>query len=137
MTKHYIPTGSRPADNLMHLREFFDQHGEACINATLILGGQRSCTRTAGLVANIRETARISRHMKTELVHLHRLLTLDHVGHPDAGETAFFAEIDPGDPLVEEICLLSDRLLGLLKVIDRSDIDPAAVGGVCSKRSAA
>ena len=137
MTKHFIPIGSHSADDLMHVREFFKNHGTACTNASLILGGQRSQARTVGLIFTFREATRLSRHQKAELVHLHRLLTLDFVGHPDAEETAFFAEIDPGDPIVEEICLLSDRLLGVLKAIGRSHGDHAADAEECTGKSAA
>ncbi len=137
MTKHFTPTHSRPADALTHVREFFNEHGAACTNAALILGGQRAHARTVALIATIRESARLSRHLKIELIHLHRLLTLDFVGHPDAEETAFFAEIDPGDPLVEDICLLSDWLLGVLKAIGRSDSVPAAGSEASSGKSAA
>lgn len=137
MTKHFTPTHARPADDLMHVREFLNEHGGACVNAALILCGQRSHGRTVALISRIREAARLSRHLKTELVHLHRLLTLEYVGDPDAEETAFFAEIDLGDPLVEDICLLSDRLLGLLKTIACSGCDPVAADGGCSKQTAA
>lgn len=137
MTKHFTPTHARTADDLMHVREFLNVHGVACVNVALILGGQRSHARTVGLVAKIQEAVRLSRHLKYELVHLHRLLTLDHVGNPDAEETAFFVEIDPSDPLVGDICLLSDRLRDVLEMIDRHDSDPAAADGASSSRSAA
>jgi hypothetical protein len=52
---------------------------------------------------------------------LHDLLTLQHVADLDREECGYFAEIDPADPAVEEICLLSDGLLGILTQTDAEE----------------
>jgi hypothetical protein len=54
-------------------------------------------------------------------------LTLQHVGDPDRIETQRFSEIDPELPIVDEICLLSDRLQELLTLISGEDRDGTSV----------
>lgn len=53
---------------------------------------------------------RMTNRMERNLVRLHEVLTLEHVHDPERVEAACFADIDPGSPIVEEICLLSDEL---------------------------
>lgn len=53
-----------------------------------------------------------------ELIDALEPLTLKYVGDPLRLETALFAEIDPMDPMVEEICLLTDRLEDHMRAID-------------------
>jgi hypothetical protein len=50
---------------------------------------------------------------KTALA-LHGLLTLEHVHDFDRPEAAYFAELDPEMPYIEEICLLTDGLTDAL-----------------------
>ena len=52
-----------------------------------------------------------------ELEALHALLTLTHVGDPERDECAFFAALDPADPVVEEICLIADALESTLDAL--------------------
>lgn len=46
------------------------------------------------------------------------ILSLEMVGDPESSYTAHFAAIDPLDPVVEEICLLTD---GLCDVLEHAD----------------
>ena len=46
------------------------------------------------------------------------VLSLDHVDDPGLPYKGYFAAIDPGDPVVDEICLLTDELRGALKDAD-------------------
>jgi len=59
--------------------------------------------------------------MKREMCELHDLLTLQNVGDPEREECGYFADIDPADSVVEDICLLSDGLLGILTQTDAED----------------
>jgi hypothetical protein len=102
------------APDLHAVRMFFDEHGEAIANATQTLGGPAASARYFVLAQAVRETLRLTRTQRRQLVDIHRLLTLQNVGDPDCIETRLFAEIHPESPLVGELCLLSDTLKGLL-----------------------
>lgn len=56
----------------------------------------------------------MTRHLMRELSALNALLMLDRVGDPDAIETELFQMLNLEDPLVEDLCLLADRLQDLL-----------------------
>lgn len=95
-------------------KDFFDEHGEAMLNAAAMLGGPAAHRRCLRLFANIGENAFLSKALKHELVWLHRLVMLDFVGDPERDETAHFMAIDLQDPRVEEVCFGADRLFDLL-----------------------
>ncbi len=101
---------------------FFNAHGTAVLNAAALLGGPAAHRRCLRLVSAIAESASLSRPLRQELVWLHQLIALDHVGDPDSEETARFAMIDLLDPRVEEICLEADQLFDLLVAL--ADLDP-------------
>lgn len=48
---------------------------------------------------------------------LEDLLALEHVGDPDRAEAGYFAAIDILDPVVEEICLLTDGLRSVVAAL--------------------
>ena len=52
----------------------------------------------------------LSGRASRELIALHGLLALDHVGDPSRPEAGYYAALDPASPQVEEICLLADEL---------------------------
>lgn len=105
-----------PATN--GLLTFIQDYSEALQNAALLLGGQWALKRVQFLVDHLAGNRALTRRAKTDLVALHKLLTLQHVGDPERLETALFAEIDPADPVVEELCLLADALLGHMRAVD-------------------
>lgn len=98
-------------------RNFFHEYGEEMLNAAALLGGPTAHRRCLRLLANIAESAVLSKTLKRELVWLHRLVMLDFVGDPARAETACFAALDILDPRVEEACLTADRLVDLLVAI--------------------
>ena len=97
-------------DPLKELRAFALFHDEALQNASLLLGGQPALRRTQHLLDDISSAQQPTRSLTRELVALHQLLTLHNAHDPDRLEAAYFAEIDPASPYVEDICLLSDTL---------------------------
>jgi len=112
---------------------FFLSHNyEGLQNATLLLGGRLALKRVQCLVDNLSSKRELTRRAKLELVALHQLLTLQNVGPLDRIETELFSEIDPADPVVEDICLLADELLDHIKAVGAdnaqatSDINLAA-----------
>ncbi|WP_074221780.1 hypothetical protein [Rhodovulum sp. ES.010] len=101
------------------VRAFIAAHADALLNASHLLGGTPARRRYEALIGEIRDGTKLTRRMRQGLVDLHALLTLQHVGDPDRIETACFAEIDPADPVVEDICCLAASLHDLLGEIAR------------------
>jgi hypothetical protein len=97
-------------DTLKDLREFMFSHDEALQNASVLLGGQPALRRTQALLDDIMSAPRLTRRIKREIVKLHDLLTLNTVHDLESLEAAYFADIDPASPIVEELCLLSEAL---------------------------
>jgi hypothetical protein len=103
--------------DLKAVRKFLAEHGNALANAAHTLGGQAASGRYFALAQAVRETLRLTRTHRRQLVGIHRLLTLKDVGDPERLETGFFCEIHPESPIVDEICLLSDKFENLLLTI--------------------
>ncbi|UWR88039.1 hypothetical protein [Phaeobacter inhibens] len=97
---------------------FLSQHNEGLQNAALVLGGSRALTRVQHLLDHLGSTRKLTRRCSRELVALHELFTLKYVGDPKRLETALFAEIDPMDPMVEDICWLTDQLEDHMRAVD-------------------
>ncbi len=64
----------------------------------------------------------LSRRLSRQLVTLHQLLTLHNVHDPKRVEAAYFAEIDPASPIVEDICLLSEALTDVIYRLNNDDL---------------
>lgn len=121
---------------LARVRRFVVDHGSAILNASMLLGGPGARQRCAKLSQDLREASELTRRLRFELVELHRLLSLDRVGDPDAIETACFVEIDPDDPRVHDLCRLADGVYDLLVSIADNDADAAAVGAYLAEYAA-
>ena len=97
------------------LRRFVLDYHEALMHAATLLAGARGVRSVACLAGGLTEGAVPSRRTWAALRDLLGILTLEHVHDPDREECAFFAALDPMDPRVEEICLLTDRLRDVLE----------------------
>ena len=87
------------------LQALFEHRHEAFMNAAALLAGARG----VGIVSSITEHLQkgiLGRGTKSALRRLLAILTLDDV---DAASD-YFLRIEPEDPAVEEICLLTDEL---------------------------
>lgn len=105
------------------LLKFIQDYNEALQNAALLLGGQFALRRVQFLNDHLSINRTLTRRSMLDLVELHKLLTLQNVGEPNRIETEMFANIEPEDPVVEELCLLSDALLEHLRAVDsQSDL---------------
>lgn len=91
-------------------------HYDALLNGASLLSGHRG----RRLVEQIRESvvleSRLTQRLIEKLFELLGILTLQNVHNEDLPEAGYFASIDPSDPVVEEICLLADRLRQALAV---------------------
>ena len=120
---HKMPVSSAlgHSDRLPTVRRFLAEQSQAICNAALLLGGTAAERRCLQLICDVRQTPTLTRHLQSELVALHRLLSLEHVSDPEAPEAAFFAAIDPADPVVFDICRLTDAVHDLLVEISSGD----------------
>jgi len=106
---------------------FMSGHYEGLWNAARLLGGYESARlvdRCAELLAQDRYVTPRTRIMLDQIL---AVLSLEKVDDPDLPFSGFFALIQPFDPVVEEICLLTDRLRD---VLERADVDSAQTGEV-------
>ena len=106
---------------------FFSAHYEGLWHATRLLGGYEAARLVDRcqdlLVLDGRPTSRTWLMLGQILA----ILSLEMVGNSESSYTAHFAAIDPLDPVVEEICLLTD---GLREVLARVDWGQTATTGV-------
>ena len=103
---------------LREVQNFTYQHDQALQSASLVLAGQFALKRTQSLLDEIRSANAMTRRLQSGIVELHKLLSLYYVHDENRIEAAYFADLDPGDPYVEEICLLTEALTELLYRID-------------------
>ena len=103
---------------------FLSENNEGLQNAALVLGGGLALKRVQYLLDPLSTSRELNRRARLDLVALHQLFTLEYVGDPEKLETALFAEIDPSDPMVEEICLLTDKLEDHMRTIDAAADQP-------------
>ena len=99
------------------LKEFAGSYRDALLSAAGLLGGRRG-TRLAVEALEGLETEEIpSKRTQARLKALLELLSLEHVHDQNREKSARCAAIDPCDPVVEEICALTD---GLRDAIERA-----------------
>lgn len=119
-------------DTLKDLREFMSSHAEALQNASVLLGGQSALRQTQALLDEVISAPGLTRSLRRRIAALHDLFALKNVHDPETLEAAYFAEIDPGSPIVEELCLLSEALKDAIyrqqdiDLITLIEADPAA-----------
>ncbi len=107
--------------DLAAVRKFLSKYGAALATAAHTLGGAAASSRVFIMTAAVQEAQRLTRAQRRQLVELHRLLTLEHVGDPERIETALFSKIDPGSSIVNDFCLLAEALEALLWQISEAD----------------
>lgn len=90
------------------LQNFLSNYSNALTHAARLLGGSRGAKLVADLMDDLQRNPSLSRRGMRLAQQILDLLQLEHVGDPDREEAAYFAAIDPCDPVVSEICLLSD-----------------------------
>ncbi|MGR3510107.1 MAG: hypothetical protein ACU0FF_12520 [Sulfitobacter sp.] len=101
-------------------RCLFFFHGQDLADAAARLGGPHCEERVVSCALEIETASQMNHRIRRELAALHRLLSLEDVGHPERLETVLFTGLDLANSEVEEICLLTDLLAELLSQIDCS-----------------
>lgn len=96
---------------IIQLLLFLSRNRQGLANAALLLGGKRALNCFHRLLEDLSgPEPRITERVMDELFWLHGLLSLEDAADTDIPEAAQFALMDPEDPCVEEICLLTDEL---------------------------
>lgn len=107
-----------PADSVC---SFISAHQEGLWHAARLLGGYESARLVDRCVELLAQDQRVRPRTAVMLSQILSLLSLDNVDDPDLPYVGFFAVIDPSDPVIEEICLLTD---GLRHAMARGDAEP-------------
>lgn len=118
--KHFTPIHPQ----LIAMSSFLTEHAEPLLNAAGLLGGAQAISHVAELIRDFPEQQKLSRRLARKLEGLHDLLTLEHVEDFETIEAGHFALIDPEDPVVPEICWLTDQFSDYLDAL--RDADPLA-----------
>lgn len=109
---------------LMNLRRFIDTNFAALQHAAELLAGRRGTKVTSTIVEGLQDASTVNRRTWHALRDLLGILTLEHVHDDTRVEAMLFAQIDLADPVVENICLLTDGLRDVLEplVADQPEI---------------
>lgn len=92
------------------LHKLFDERADALRGAAILLAGPRGGALVDDIVDDLLRSPSISRSTDQRLRALVDILALENVDIDGSEEAARFAAIDPADPVVEDICLLTDQL---------------------------
>ncbi|MBV7380581.1 hypothetical protein [Maritimibacter dapengensis] len=97
------------------LHQLLGSAPEAFGNAAVLLAGKKGKQLVDDIVEALARNTKPDRRTLRNLVQLHRILSLDAIDEDPEAQGRFLM-IAPTDPVVEEICLLSDSLLDALSV---------------------
>lgn len=103
--------------DLSALRQFFKEYQDGLATAAELLAGKRGRRVVNTIMEGLGLEGALTRVTWNALRDLLGILTLENVHDETREEAALFAAIDPADPVVEEICLLSDGLRRLLEAM--------------------
>lgn len=101
---------------------FVATHQDGLWHAVRLLGGYESARIVDCCVALLTQDRRLTPRMRIMLGQILAILSLDKVDDTDSPYMGYFAVIDPNDPVVEDICLLTD---GLRDALDLASGDRA------------
>ena len=97
------------------LHQLLGSAPEAFAHAARLLAGKKGKQLVDDIVEALARNTRPDRRTLRNLVQLHRILSLDAIDDHSSEAEMLFMALDPADPIVEEICLLSDTLLHALR----------------------
>lgn len=99
------------------VKKFMQTHDEALQNACVVLGGKYALTKCQKLLEAIGLANHLTDRLKRAVVALHRLLSLEDTLYTDSAENEYCAEIEPWNPIVADICVLTDQLADLIDLL--------------------
>ena len=130
-----LPFASLVIAQALPIHAFVETNHRALRHAARLLGGCESMRLVDEIHAALQSEATIPDRTALSLAALHDLLRLEHVGEPDRPEAGFFAMIDPHDPVVEDLCLLTDGLTAALTEWDT--LRQRSCSETCAEQAAA
>lgn len=95
---------------LTPLHLYFQDNAQGLMHAAMTLGGHDWFRRVRKIIDELRQGGPLTRRTRIEIEKLYGLLTLRNVHDPDSFEAGFFDELSFEDPVLEEICLLTEQL---------------------------
>tara|TARA_R100001530_G_scaffold135694_1_gene113575 strand:- start:10715 stop:11161 length:447 start_codon:yes stop_codon:yes gene_type:complete len=105
------------SDPIAPLRDFVASHREGLLHAAGLLGGHRGIDLALEISEELSSARPVSRRTRTQVIALIELLSLERVHQLGSEECSRFTAINPCDPVVEEICLLTDGLRDSLNLV--------------------
>lgn len=119
-----------PADSL---RRLFDEQRGAFGSAARLLAGPQGARLVEEISDRLQQPGPMPRRNLFALRQLLGILSLENVHDQDRPEARLFACLDPLDPVVEEICLLTDSLRDALECADAAPAPASCPGRSCNK----
>ncbi|MGK7653817.1 hypothetical protein ACSQ76_15790 [Roseovarius sp. B08] len=117
-----------PSPALRDLRIFATKNAEALACAAALLGAAPGVRTALTALDGLGDPGRPTSRTKRALDDLVDLLMLEHVDDPHRIEAACFAALDPGEPVVEEICVLADGLADAVEAYREEATEPVTQG---------
>lgn len=130
--QHAAQSSSSDQTALSDLRQFVDTYAGALYDAAALLAGGRGVLLVDRIVEGVAHPDGSNRRTIEALRDLRDILTLEHVDDFARPETHYFFAIDPSEPIVEDICLLSDHLEAIMSEVEALWANPSS-----DRRSAA
>ena len=112
------------ARDYTYLRQFVSDHQSALANAAGLLAGRKGVRLVDLIVEELQSHVQPSSRTKRSLNELLSILSLENVHDEMSDESGFFAMLDPADPIVSEICLLTDGLRDVLQAVMAAETGP-------------
>ncbi|TMM54109.1 hypothetical protein [Sulfitobacter sabulilitoris] len=119
-------------DTPSNLDRFVDSHQDALYDAAALLAGGRGIHLVDRIVDGMSDQEGPTSRTIRALHDLFDILALENVDDLTRPEAHFFLAIDPSEPIVDDICLLTDELATII-----SDMDTAAEQQSSDGRAAA
>ncbi|TCM76378.1 hypothetical protein [Rhodovulum steppense] len=124
--EHAVPMSSGSARTLLH--EFVETHGDALRCAALLLSGRPGPRLVDDLAERLTREPIPGRKTLQAAGRLLALLSLENVHDDEGVEAGVFARLDPAEPYVEEICVLTDGFRDALRAVGQGSARGASYG---------
>ena len=103
------------------LRRFIADHSEALAHSAALLAGRRGARIVSDIIDGLSGDRPLTRRLRLRLFELRGILALEHAHDDVHGDTDHCAFLDPEDPVIDEICLLTDQYSDALAAAGLAD----------------
>ena len=91
------------------LRHFIAEHSEALAHSATLLAGRTGARIVSDIIDGLSGDRPLTRRLRLRLFELRGILALEHAHDDVQGDADHCAFLDPEDPVIDEICLLTDQ----------------------------